>query len=82
MAKHDPAKIINNIDDPRTAPLLSRLSPDQLAEFHDLQKLYQSDPAQFAGKWVRIAEIYRDRWNLKTLSPGILKKNIERINAS
>lgn len=82
MAKHDPAKIINSIDDPRTTPLLSRLSPDQLAEFNDLQKLYQTDPGEFAGKWVRIAEIYRDRWNLKTLSPGILKKNIERIHGS
>jgi hypothetical protein len=82
MSKHDPAKIIDAIDDPKTCPLLSRLSAAQLAEFKDLHALFQKDPSQFTGKWSRIASIYRDRWKLKTLSPAILRANIERYNGS
>ena len=82
MAKHDARKIIAGIEDPKTVPLLSRLSAEALAEFQSLHAEYLKNPAQFAGKWPQLARIYKDRWNLKTLSPAILRGNVERYNAT
>jgi hypothetical protein len=82
MASHNPRQILAGIDDLKTVPLLARLSAAAMAEFKSLHAEHNRDPSQFAGKWPQLARIYKTRWKLKTLSPSILRANVERYNGT
>ena len=66
---------------PRAQTSLSaRLNPEQTQEIHDLAEIYRTDPTKITEVgWERLAETFKMRWGLKTLSSRTLRRAINII---